>query len=97
MHGFDALDLLGKLSFPRFSLESMLIHQMGQTQILVIICILFLIGHNKHVLLIVIHDFDALVSEEKRLFPSFLRVKVHLSIGTSIDSHSNLLLHDQTA
>ena len=44
MHGFDVLDLLEKFLFPQFTLESMLIHQMGQTWIFMIIYIFFVIG-----------------------------------------------------
>ena len=49
----------------------MLINQMGQTWILKIIYVLFVIVHNKHIVLIGMHTFDALASQEKFLFPPF--------------------------
>ena len=49
---FDGLVLQEKLSFSPFSLESKFIHKMGQIWILMIISILFMIGHCKHVYLI---------------------------------------------
>ena len=57
--------------FPPSSLESKFIPQVGQTWILIIIPILLVIRHSKHIFLIVIHSFDALVLQEKLLFLSF--------------------------
>ena len=71
MHSFDALDLLQNLLFSPFSLELKFISQIGQTLILVIISILLLIEYNKHILLIGMHGFDALVLQEKLLIPPF--------------------------
>ena len=69
IHGFDALVLQEKLFFPPFSLESKFINQMGQTWILRIISILMVIVHNKQILIIGMHGFDALDLLEKLLFP----------------------------
>ena len=71
MHDFDALVLQEKLLFPPFSLKSRFIHQKGQTWILIIISIFFVIGHDKHVFFIGIHGFDALFLQEKLFFLSF--------------------------
>ena len=60
-----------KLLFSPFSLESMFIHEMRQTWILVKISILFVNGDYNHVLHIGIHDTDALDLEEKLFFPLF--------------------------
>ena len=61
IHDFNTLLLQEKLLFPSFSLESKFIDQIGQTWILVIIYIIFVIAHYKHVFFIGIHGFDALV------------------------------------
>ena len=68
IHDIDALDLQEKPFFPPFSLESKFVHQMGQTWILEIISILFVIRHYKQVLFIGVHSFNALVLQEKLLF-----------------------------
>ena len=44
---------------------------MGQTWILVIISIPMVIVHNKHIIVIGMHDFDALDLLEMLLFPLF--------------------------
>ena len=69
--GIYALDLQEKLLSPSFAKLRKFIWQMRQTWILVIIFILFFIWHYNHVLLIEIHDIDALVWQEKLSFPPF--------------------------
>ena len=69
IHDIDALFSQENLFFPPFSLKSKFIHQITQTLILVIISILFMIGHHKYVFLIAIHNINALVSQEKLFFP----------------------------
>ena len=71
IHSFDDLVLQGKLLFPPFFLKSKFVHHMGQTWIHIITFILFVIGHYTYVLFIGIHGFDALVLEDKLLFPPF--------------------------
>ena len=71
IHSFDALVLWEKLFFLSFSLKSRFIYQKGQTWIPTIISILFVIGHNKHVLFIGIRGFNALFLQEKLFFLSF--------------------------
>ena len=71
IHDFDALVLLEKLLFSQFSLESTFFHQKGQTWILIVICIIFVIGHNKHVIFIEIHGFDAFALDEELYFHHF--------------------------
>ena len=41
----------------------------------------FVIGHYKHILLIMINDFDALVLEEKHHFLPFLELKFVFQLG----------------
>ena len=65
IHGFGALVLQEKLFFPPFSLVSKFPQQMRQTWILAIISILMVIEHNKHILVIRMHSFDALYLLEK--------------------------------
>ena len=72
-------------------LELKFICQSGQTRIHIVISFLSKIWHHKLILLIGINKIDALVSEEKLFFPSFFSIKVHLSIGASTDSQSNIL------
>ena len=67
----DALVLQEKLSFPLCLVESKFICQMRQTWTLIIIFILFVIGHYDHVLLIGIHGIGALDWQEKLLFSLF--------------------------
>ena len=69
IHGFDALVLQEKLFFPSFSLESKFVHQMGETWILLMISTLMVIVHSEHIFVIGMHDFAALDSLEKFLFP----------------------------
>ena len=64
----DTLILQEKLFSPLFSFETMFMHQKRQTWILPTIIILFMIGHHKHILLIAIHDTDALVLQEELFF-----------------------------
>ena len=71
IHGFDALVHREMLFFSQFSLESKFIDQMGQTWTLIIISILFVIGHYKHIFLIGIHGFDAFDWHKKLFFPPF--------------------------
>ena len=56
---------------PPFSVQSKFICQMRQTWILKIIFILFVVGHYNHFILIVVHNIDALVWQEKLSFPPF--------------------------
>ena len=65
----DALLWQRKHFFLPFSSESMFVCLMRQTWIFEITLILFVIGLNKLVLLIVIHDIDALVWHEMLFFP----------------------------
>ena len=60
----DALILLEKLFFPPFSIVLKFIHRKRQTWILVIISIIFMNQHYKHVFFIGIQNIDALVLEE---------------------------------
>ena len=56
-----------------------------------IISILFKIGHYNDVLLIGIHNIDALVFARKAfLFTILLRLNVYLSNKTDVDSYNNL-------
>ena len=71
IHSFDDLVLQERILFPPFSLESKFIHKIGQNWVLMIISVLFVIMHDKHILLIWIHDFDALVLQEMFFFPPF--------------------------
>ena len=68
---FNALVWHGKFFFPPFSLESKLIHQLWHAWILLIISILFMVGHYKLFLLTRIHSFDALFWQEKLFFLYF--------------------------
>ena len=61
MYDIDALVWQENLFFRPFSLESKFFHQMRQTWILITISIIFMIGHYNDVLLIEIHDIEALV------------------------------------
>ena len=55
---------------------------MGQTWILMIISILFVIGLYKHIFHVWVHDFDALVSHEMLFFsPFFLKSNFITQIG----------------
>ena len=50
-----------------------------------------MIGHHNHLLLIRIHDIDALVWQEKLFFLHiFCRIKVYPSNETNLDSYNNL-------
>ena len=69
IHGFGALILQEKLFFPPFSLESKFAHQIRHTWILMIISILMVIEHNKHIFVIRMLGFDALDFLEKLKFP----------------------------
>ena len=51
-----------------------------------------LIVHHKLILHIGMNDIDALVSQEKLLFPLFFGIKLLFSIGTNSDSYSNSYL-----
>ena len=104
IHDIHALVSREKLFFAPFSLESKFSHQMKETWILAIISILIVIGPHKYVLLIWIHNFYALVSQEKLFFPPFsLEFKVHsstrqtwilvlISILFGIGYHEHILL-----
>ena len=72
MYSFDALALQELPFFPPFSFKSKFIPRIRQTQILIIISILLVTGHYKYVLLIWIHDFYALLLQEKLFSPLFL-------------------------
>ena len=71
-HDTNALVSQERLFSPLFSLESKFIHQIRQKWIQIIIFILFVIGHHKHIFLIRIHDIVASVSPKKLFFPHFL-------------------------
>ena len=47
-----------------------------------------MIGHSKRILFIGIHDFDALVLQEKHLFPPFFRILDRLLKQINMDSHN---------
>ena len=60
-----------KLPFPLFIVEPKFLCQMRPTWILIIILIYFMTRHHKHIILIRIHNVDALVLPEKFFFPPF--------------------------
>ena len=61
IHDNNVLVWQEKLFFPPFCLESVFIHQMVQTWIAGTTSVLFMIRHHKHILLIGMHDINALV------------------------------------
>ena len=71
IHDIDYLVLREKLFLPLFSSELKFVHKMSQIWILARITNLFEIGQYKQVLLIWIHDIDALILHEKLLFAPF--------------------------
>ena len=71
IHNIDVLVWPEELFFSLVSLEPKFIYQIEGTQILRTITVLFTIGHYKHILLIGIHGFDALVWQEKLFIPPF--------------------------
>ena len=71
IHDIDALVSKEKLFLLPFSLESKFVYKRRQMLILKIIFILFVIGLHKHVLLIEVHDIDALPLQEKLFLPPF--------------------------
>ena len=87
---FDALVLQEKLFFPTFSSKSKFIHQMGQTWTLMIVPILKVIVHNKNILIIRMHGFDALDSRKAFISTIFHRINVNLTNGTNSDFGDNL-------
>ena len=76
---FGALVWQENLSSPPFSLYLKFIYQIRQTWILLIIFILFVIGHHNQALLTVMHDIDALVSQEKLFLLPFLDIDALVS------------------
>ena len=80
INDFDALVSYEELLFLPF-LESKFLFQLGKTLIRIIISLLFMIGHCKHVFLVGINDFDGLVLEEKLLFLPFLESKFIFQLG----------------
>ena len=103
IHDIGALVLREKF-FPFFALETKFIHQIKQMQKLIILSILFVIGHFKYVLLIWIHGIDAWVLEEKLFFPPFsikskfihpknqTRILIIMSIPHIIEHYEHILL-----
>ena len=88
---FDALVLQEKLLLPSLSLEPKFMRQIGQTWILIIVSIHFMIGRYKHVFFFGIHGFEALVLQEMLFFPPFsLEIQVHPLNLPNLDSHNNI-------
>ena len=83
IHDIDALVWPKRLFLPLFSLESKFIHQIGQKRILVIISILFVIGHNKHICLIGEHDINVWFGMKGFLLPFSLELKFIPQMGQS--------------
>ena len=85
----DALVWQEKLFFQLFCLESKFICQIRQTWIVVIISILFMVGHYNHVFLIRIHDLMLWFGKKNFLSTILLTNKVCQSNEASMDFHNN--------
>ena len=82
LNGIDALVWQEKLFFQPFSLESKFVCHLGQTCILIVISILFVITHYKHIYLVGIMVLMLLFGKKSFSFHHF-----HLNQSSSIECH----------
>ena len=88
-HNIVASTSQEKLFFPPFSLESKFFRQMRETWMIIIICILFVTGHHKHILFIGMHDIDAWFPKKKCFFAPFSLESKFFHQIKNMDSYNN--------
>ena len=84
------VDFIVKVFFSPFTLESKFLFQMRQTLSLIIISVLFMISHHNKFFSLGCMMLMLWFPKKSVCFTRFLRIKVHLSNRTNIDTHNNL-------